>query len=76
MFVSEWIFGLFSSVIPLDLMTVFYDLFFEMGWIFFYQLVLQIMVTHEKEIMSEDELYSILHQIKAQNSDIKKERLA
>jgi len=40
LFCSEWIFGLFSSVIPLENMTEFYSAFFQNGWVFFYQLVL------------------------------------
>lgn len=65
MFASEWIFGLFSSVIPLELMTDFWSNFFENGWIFFYQLVLQIMREHEEIIKQEGDVYCILHCIKA-----------
>ena len=35
-YASEWIFGLFSSVIPCDYMGDFFDLFFKYKWIFFY----------------------------------------
>lgn len=36
MYASEWIFGLFSSVIPLEEMGYFYNRFFCSEWIFFY----------------------------------------
>ena len=35
-YASEWIFGLFASVIPCDHMGDFIDLFFKHKWIFFY----------------------------------------
>lgn len=40
MYASEWIFGLFSSVVPLEQMGEFFSQFFSNSWIFFYQLVL------------------------------------
>jgi hypothetical protein len=42
MFASDWIFGLFASVVPLEDMKVFYDNFFEKKWVFFYSIVLSI----------------------------------
>lgn len=35
-YASEWIFGLFASVIPCDYMGDFFDNFFRDKWIFFY----------------------------------------
>lgn len=35
-YASEWIFGLFASVIPCDYMGEFFDHFFQHKWIFFY----------------------------------------
>jgi hypothetical protein len=61
MYASEWIFGLFSSVVPLEMMGDFYQSFFSQKWIFFYKLVLTILKTHQKELLCEEELYSILH---------------
>ncbi len=46
MYASEWIFGLFSSVVPLELMGEFYSCFFAQRWIYFYKLVLTILKTH------------------------------
>jgi hypothetical protein len=61
LFASEWIFGLFSSVIPVDHMGYFFDEFFQRKWIFFYQLVLQLMHHHKRKIIHEDDFYSIIH---------------
>jgi len=35
-YASEWIFGLFASVIPCDYMGNFLDQFFKHKWVFFY----------------------------------------
>ena len=69
LFASEWIFGLFSSVIPVDHMDVFFDEFFKHKWIFFYQLVLQLMHHHKRRIIHEDDFYCIIHQIKYQYNE-------
>jgi hypothetical protein len=36
MYTSEWVFGLFSSVIPLEQMGDFFSCFFRDKWVFFY----------------------------------------
>ena len=61
LFASEWIFGLFSSVIPVDYMGLFFDEFFKRKWVFFYQLVLQLIHHHRRRILVEDDFYSIIH---------------
>lgn len=60
MYASEWIFGLFSSVIPLDKMNAFFTRFFSDKWIFFYKLILSILKFLEQELLQEDEIWSIL----------------
>ena len=65
MYASDWIFGLFSSVIPLEKMNVFYTKFFTYKWSFFYRLVLSILKHLRNEILQEDELWSILNSIKS-----------
>jgi hypothetical protein len=42
-YASEWIFGLFASVIPNHHMHHFFDKFFQYKWIFFYQLILALL---------------------------------
>ncbi|TNV85440.1 hypothetical protein FGO68_gene2511 [Halteria grandinella] len=66
MYASDWIFGLFASVIPLEQMGSFFTQFFAHKWIFFYQLILSILKTLQKELLQEDELWNILNQIKSQ----------
>lgn len=61
MYASEWIFGLFASVIPLEEMGVFFDGFYRDKWIFFYKLILCILKLHESDLIQEDDLYCILH---------------
>lgn len=43
MYASDWIFGLFASVIPLDHMAYFFSNFYQYKWIFFYKLILTIL---------------------------------
>ena len=66
MYASEWIFGLFASVIPCEHMNLFLDKFFQHKWVFFYSLILTILKKHEDQILNEEDFYCILHQIKAQ----------
>ena len=65
-FASEWIFGLFASVIPTDHMGHFFDKFFQHRWIFFYQLILALLRRHENEIWNEEDFYHFMHKIKMQ----------
>ena len=65
MYASDWIFGLFASVIPLEKMSAFFHNFYQYKWIFFYQLILSILKFLEKELLEEDDLWSILNQIKS-----------
>ena len=36
MYASDWIFGMYCSIIPLDKLAEFWTNFFERGWAFFY----------------------------------------
>ena len=68
MFASEWIFGLFASVIPIEQMSNFFNRFFKDQWVFYYQLILSILKEHETELLADDDLYSILNIIKPQTN--------
>ena len=63
-YVSEWLIGMFASIIPSEHMVIFFDNFFKSGWLFFYQLVLSILKHHEKEIETEEDMYCLLRKIK------------
>ena len=65
-YASEWIFGLFASVIPCDHMVHFFDNFFKFRWVFFYQLILALLKRHEDNIWCEEDFYFFMHQIKTQ----------
>jgi len=56
-YASEWIFGLFASVIPCDYMGDFFDNFFKYKWIFFYQLILSLLKKNENIIVNEEDFY-------------------
>ena len=56
-YASEWIFGLFCSVIPCDYMGDFFDNFFKLKWIFFYQLILSLLKKNESLIVNEEDFY-------------------
>ena len=63
-YAGEWIFGLFASVIPCEHMGAFFDHFFEHRWVFFYQLVLTLLHSHESDIKNEEDIYNLLRSIK------------
>ena len=67
MYASEWIFGLFASVIPTDQMHLFFDQFFKNRWLFFYQLVLSLLKQHATLISTEEDFYAFMHAIKTQS---------
>jgi len=43
MYASDWIFALYSNVIPNEQMCFFFDKFFEHGWCFFYKITLTLL---------------------------------
>lgn len=61
--IVEWVFSLFSSVIPINLQIQFYFGFFAEGWNFFYKMCISVILTLEIENNDEieaDEIYLIL----------------
>ena len=64
MYASDWIFCLFSNIIPLDLLSDFYDCFFEEGWIYFYKFALSMLGVFKDKLLEEDEFAGILSHIK------------
>lgn len=68
-YASEWIIGLFASVVSSEHMVPFFDNFFEHGWFFFYQLVLTILKQHASSIQSEEDMYNLLRVLKEQTID-------
>ena len=56
-FMVEWLFSLFSSLIPLDLQIDFYKGFFSHGWIFFYKMCISTILNLEGAFSEADEIY-------------------
>jgi len=56
-FMVEWLFSLFSSLIPLDLQIDFYKGFFSHGWIFFYKMCISTILNLEGQFSEADEIY-------------------
>ena len=50
-------------------MGSFFTQFYTHKWIFFYKLILSILKSHEKDLLQEDELLSIITHIKSQNNN-------
>jgi len=61
--IVEWVFSLFSSVIPIELQMQFYFGFFAEGWNFFYKMcisvILNLDIEKNDEIEAED-IYLVL----------------
>lgn len=64
MYASDWVFCLFSNIIPLQLMADFYDEFFKYGWPFFYKFCLSMLDVFKDKLLKEDEFSGILSHIK------------
>ena len=60
--IVEWVFSLFSSVIPIELQMQFYFGFFAEGWSFFYKMCISVILTldiEKNEEIEADEIYLI-----------------
>ena len=58
--IVEWVFSLFSSVIPIEIQIEFYFGFFADGWEFFYKMCIAIIMTidfEKNEDIEVDEIY-------------------
>lgn len=64
MYASDWVFCLFSNIVPLDLISDFYDNFFDEGWPYFYKFALSMLGTFKEKLLEEDEFAGILSHIK------------
>jgi len=56
-FMVEWLFSLFSSLIPLELQIEFYKGFFSQGWIFFYKMAISSILNLKGGFNEADEIY-------------------
>eukprot|EP00831_Metopus_contortus_P080887 TRINITY_DN8377_c0_g1_i4.p2 TRINITY_DN8377_c0_g1~~TRINITY_DN8377_c0_g1_i4.p2 ORF type:complete len:153 (-),score=17.27 TRINITY_DN8377_c0_g1_i4:46-504(-) len=65
MFITNWIFTLFSSFIPIDDISSFYDEFFAYSWEAFHKLMLHILRLHESNILKATEATEVIALIKS-----------
>lgn len=69
--IVEWVFSLFSSVIPIELQMQFYFGFFAEGWSFFYKMCICVILTldiEKNEEIEADEIYLVLKFGKHENN--------
>ena len=59
-FMVEWVFSLFSSLIPLELQMDFYKGFVSQGWIFFYKMCISSILNLNGGFFEVDEIYMAL----------------
>lgn len=69
MYASDWIFCLFSNIIPLPLIGDFYDIFIEKGWVFFYRFSMSMLGVFKDKLLEEDDFSGILSHIKFKTPD-------
>jgi hypothetical protein len=63
MYASDWIFSVFTSVLPETdslVTSAFFSLFFKYKWEFFYKLILTILFHIQDKILETDDMFSIL----------------
>ena len=56
-FMIEWLYSLFSSIIPLELQMGFYKGFFCQGWKFFYKMCISIITNAKGSFRGPEEIY-------------------
>ncbi len=59
-FMMEWLYSLFSSLIPLELQIEFYRGFFSQGWTFFYKMCVSAIISLNGTFNSAEEIYIAL----------------
>lgn len=64
MYSSDWLFALFSNIIPISQYHLFLDGFFAEGWNFFYKFALSFLRSMKTEIMACSDQSEILYLIK------------
>ena len=73
MFATDWILGLFSSIIPIQQMGMFLDNFFKNKWDFFYKIVLVFLRDIQKELLQEEEMWDVLVTLKSLATPLRSE---
>ncbi len=64
LYASDWIFALYTNVIPTSQVHHFFDMFFKDGWAFFYRFTLTFLKVMSSRILQADEMSDIIDFIK------------
>ena len=64
MFATDWILTIFSSLIPLNIHSIFISNFLKEGWIYFYNVVLTFLKEIEEDLLEQNEFGDVLITLK------------
>jgi len=64
MYASNWIFSLYSNVVPTAQMNTFFDNFYLHGWAFFYRFTLTLLRILQPKVLELDDLSEIIDMVK------------
>ena len=64
MYASDWIFALYTNIIPNSQVHLFFNEFFKFGWAFFYRLTITFLEILSSRILQSDEIFEIIDLIK------------
>jgi len=67
LYASDWLFALFSNIIPLSQYHRFLDGFFQHGWSFFYKFALTFLGCLKEDLLTADDPSDILFIVKLKN---------
>ena len=65
MYASNWIFSLYSNVMPTAQMNEFFNNFYSHGWAFFYRFTLTLLRILQPKILELDDLSEIIEMVKS-----------
>ena len=65
MYASNWIFSLYSNVMPTAQMNEFFENFYANGWGFFYRFTLTLLRILQPKILELDDLSEIIDMVKS-----------
>ena len=65
MYASNWIFSLYSNVMPTAQMNEFFNNFYSHGWAFFYRFTLTLLRILQPRILELDDLSEIIEMVKS-----------
>ena len=65
MYASDWIFALYTNIIPNTVLHLFFHEFFKFGWAFFYRFTITFLKVLSSRLIEADEISDIIDLIKA-----------